>query len=72
MILGSSIKLIDTVNDENSCEVRTIHDEVCEMRICPNGKYLITGGNKGDVALYSLKKVEFSAEEASAAALMQF
>lgn len=26
------------------------------MKLCPNGKYVITGGNHGDVCMWEIKK----------------
>jgi hypothetical protein len=54
---------VDSVNDENRSEILTTHDEALAMKICPNGRYVLTGGSRGDVALWSLKKREVKPEE---------
>jgi len=36
------------------------------MKLCPNGRYVLTGGSRGDIALWSLKKKEITAEEVAA------
>jgi hypothetical protein len=33
------------------------------MKVCPNGRYVLTGGSRGDVALWGLKKREETPEE---------
>lgn len=32
------------------------------MKLCPNGRYLLTGGNKGDVAIWKIDKRVADAE----------
>jgi hypothetical protein len=54
---------IDSVNDENRSALLTTHEQAVAMRICPNGRYVLTGGSRGDVAVWSLKKREISPEE---------
>jgi len=46
MYLDNVIKMIDFVNEANTSEVRTIHEEAKLMKICPNGRYIVTGGEK--------------------------
>ena len=48
--------MVDIVNEENSCMIKTIHEEVKILKICPNGKYILTGGDKGDVCIWDVKK----------------
>ena len=48
--------MIDFVNEANQSRLKTIHDEVRSVRVCPNGRYVLTGGSKGDVILYSVRK----------------
>lgn len=48
--------MIDIINEENTSMIKTIHEEAKVMKICPNGKYILTGGNKGDICLWSIKK----------------
>lgn len=49
--------MIDMVNSENSSEIQTIHEESKIMKICPNGRYILTGGSKGDICIWNVKKV---------------
>jgi WD40 repeat protein len=48
--------MVDFVNPENTSEVQTIHEEVTVLKMCPNGRYVITGGHKGDVCLWNIKR----------------
>jgi WD40 repeat protein len=57
------VKLIDTVNPENTSEILTTHEEVKLMRVCYNGRYILTGGSRGDICLWSIKKREVTPEE---------
>lgn len=41
----------------------TTHEEAKAMKICPNGRYVLTGGSRGDIALWSVKKREVTPEE---------
>ncbi len=50
--------MIDFVNEENTCEIRIIHEEAKIMKICPNGRYIVTGGDKGDICVWNVKKVQ--------------
>lgn len=52
----NSIKLIDYMNEANQAEIQTTHEEITAMRICPNGRYVLTGGNLGDISLWSIRK----------------
>lgn len=52
----NTIKLIDYMNEANQAEIQTTHEEITAMRICPNGRYVLTGGNQGDVSLWAIKK----------------
>jgi hypothetical protein len=54
---------IDQVNEENRSELLTTHEEAKAMKICPNGRYVLTGGSRGDIALWSVKKREVTPEE---------
>ena len=54
---------VDAVNDENRSARETTHEEAKAMKICPNGRYVLTGGSRGDVAIWSLKKREVTPEE---------
>lgn len=57
------VKMIDMVNTENTSEIATTHEEVKIMKVCYNGKYILTGGSRGDVCLWQIKKREVSPEE---------
>lgn len=50
------LKMIDQVNIENTSEIKTTHEEVKIMKICPNGRYVLTGGSQGDVTIWQIKK----------------
>lgn len=52
----NSIKLIDFMNEENQASIQTLHDELTTMKICPNGRYVLSAGNRGDVCLWSINK----------------
>ena len=57
------VKMIDMVNTENTSEMMTTHEEVKIMKVCYNGKYILTGGSRGDICLWNIKKREVSPEE---------
>eukprot|EP00347_Sterkiella_histriomuscorum_P023802 403333335 len=59
----NNIKMIDLVNEQNTSEIKTIHDEVKIMKVCPNGRYIITGGNQGDICIWSIKKKQVQVNE---------
>jgi WD40 repeat protein len=52
------IKMIDSVNEENTSSILTIHEEAKTLTVCPNGKYLITGGSKGDICIWAVNRAE--------------
>lgn len=56
-VIDNKIKMIDMVNSENSSETQTIHEESKIMKVCPNGRYILTGGSKGDICIWNVKKV---------------
>ena len=57
------VKMIDMVNTENTSEIMTTHEEVKIMKVCYNGTYILTGGSRGDICLWNIKKREVSPEE---------
>lgn len=58
LILESNkIKMIDFVNENNTTEILTLHEKVRSLKVCPNGRYLITAGERGDIAIWSVKRV---------------
>jgi len=60
---NGAIRLIDMVNTENFTEMQTTHEEVKIMKVCYNGRYILTGGSGGDISLWNIKKREVSPEE---------
>ena len=44
------------MNEDNQTSVKTMHDQLTTMKICPNGRYVLTGGNRGDVILWKIDK----------------
>ena len=52
----NSVKMVDFVNEANYTKMETIHDEVKAMKVCPNGRYVITSGDKGDVIIWSVRR----------------
>uniref|UniRef100_A0A7S3CLA5 Uncharacterized protein n=1 Tax=Strombidium rassoulzadegani TaxID=1082188 RepID=A0A7S3CLA5_9SPIT len=52
----NSIKLIDYVNEANYSSTETMHEQLTSVKVCPNGKYILSGGNRGDVYLWSVTK----------------
>lgn len=62
---NGAVRLIDMVNTENFTEIETTHEEVKIMKVCYNGRYILTGGSGGDISLWHIKKREVSAEEAA-------
>jgi len=48
----NTIKLIDFMNDANQSKIQTLHEELTTMKLCPNGRYVLTAGNRGDVSLW--------------------
>jgi len=51
------MKMIDLVNEENTSEIKTIHEESKLLKVCPNGRYILTGGDKGDICIWSISKL---------------
>lgn len=62
----NKVVTIDAVNEENRSEILTTHEEARSMKMCPNGRYVLTGGSRGDIAIWSLKKKEITPEEVAA------
>ena len=52
----NTVRMIDFVNEANQTKIQTIHDQVKYMRVCPNGRYVLSGGDKGDIIIYSVKR----------------
>ena len=52
----NSVKLIDFMNEANQAWIETMHEELTTMKVCPNGRYVLTAGNRGDVSLWKVHK----------------
>ena len=48
----NSVRMIDFVNEANQTSIKTIHDHVKSLKVCPNGRYVMSAGDKGDVVLH--------------------
>jgi hypothetical protein len=48
--------MIDFVNEANQSKIKTIHDHIKTLKVCPNGRYVLSTGDKGDVILYSVRR----------------
>lgn len=55
----NDIQMIDFVNESNTISVKTMHESVKTLKVCPNGRYLLTAGNKGDIAIWSVSRVKW-------------
>jgi len=57
-IIGDNnhLTMIDFVNENNNTTLKTIHDSVKLLKVCPNGRYVLTAGDKGDIIIYSVKR----------------
>jgi hypothetical protein len=51
-----SIKLVDFMNEANQASIQTLHEDLTMMKVCPNGRYVMTAGNRGDVCLWQINK----------------
>ena len=52
----NSVKLIDFMNEENQSSIDTLHESLTTMKVCPNGRYVLTAGNRGDVCMWAINK----------------
>jgi hypothetical protein len=52
----NKLNMVDFVNDANRTIVPLIHDEVRTMKVCPNGRYVLTGGDKGDIVMWKVRR----------------
>ena len=57
----NSVRMIDFVNEANQSSIKTIHDHVKSLKVCPNGRYVLSAGDKGDVVIYSVRRVQSDA-----------
>jgi WD40 repeat protein len=48
-------KVIDPLNEENMIKVKTTHNEITEIEVSPDGKFVLTGGTEGDVVLWKIR-----------------
>lgn len=53
---NNSIEMVDFVNESNKTVIKTIHDSVKLLKVCPNGRYVLTAGDKGEVIIYSVRR----------------
>ena len=54
----NTLTMLDFVNEENKTTVKLVHDEVCAMKVCPNGRYVLTGGDKGDIIMWKVRRAQ--------------
>jgi WD40 repeat protein len=47
--------VIDPLNEENMLKIKTTHNEITEIEVSPDGKFVLTGGIEGDVILWKLR-----------------
>lgn len=50
----NTLKLIDYMNEDNQSSILTMHEQLVTMKVCPNGRYVLTGGNSGDISVWSI------------------
>jgi len=58
--MGNTYRAIDTLNEENVLLVKTPHDEITQISISPNDRYILTGGDKGDIVMWKTKILGFN------------
>jgi hypothetical protein len=59
MLLESNeLQQLDFVNESNTVVVKTMHERARNLKVCPNGRYLLTAGNRGDIAIWSVTRVK--------------
>ena len=58
----NTLVMIDFVNEGNRSTVALIHDEVTALKVCPNGRYVMTGGDKGDIILWKVRRANTPVE----------
>ena len=56
-----SIVGIDYLNEKNRTEKETGHEEIRGLKACPNGRFLVSGGSRGDICLWETKFINFAA-----------
>ena len=44
-LTDKTLKLIDYMNEDNWASVQTLHDNLSSFKVCPNGRYVLTGGS---------------------------
>ena len=54
----NTVRMIDFVNEANQTSIKTIHDHVKSLKVCPNGRYVMSAGDKGDVVIYSVRRTQ--------------
>lgn len=53
---SNELWMIDFVNEGNLTKVKTLHDHLSSLKVCPNGRYVLTSGINGDIAVWSVKR----------------
>jgi WD40 repeat protein len=53
-LTDNTLKLIDYMNEDNQSSILTMHEKLVTMKVCPNGRYVLTGGSSGDISLWSI------------------
>jgi len=54
---SNDIIMVDFVNEGNRNEVHTMHESVRTLKVCPNGRYLLTAGERGDIAIWGITRL---------------
>ena len=52
--MDNSFKVIDPLNEENMLKVKTTHNEITEIEVSPDGRFITTGGLLGEIHLWKL------------------
>jgi hypothetical protein len=59
---NNTLVMLDFVNEENCTKIKTIHDKVRLLKVCPNGRYCLTAGDKSEIIIYSVRRQRPGAE----------
>ena len=57
----NKICMIDFVNESNTTDVETLHEQVTQLKVCPNGRYVMTSGTAGDIGIWSVRRTRSQA-----------
>jgi len=55
---SNNILMVDFVNESNTTQIKTMHESVKSLKVCPNGRYLLTAGARGDIAIWSVTRIK--------------